>query len=170
MGFVLEAVETGRLLIVEDQWRSAGGDDEFAVEVGEKFQAAHRDLSEPASTSRYLEVRDEESGETHAILDMIDARRISTTKLLSIWTSPRYWDGSQSATELKQAVIGLYSRAFIMLLDETTGSSSTVDVIKLYGRADEMFTILATLNEVWGGDLEGWSSEIQGRWLVLTRS
>lgn len=170
MRYALHQITPERLALVEDAWKEVAGADEFVVEMAEKFSNAHRDLADPATTSRYLEVQDASTGEAHAVLDMIDAQRISTTKLLSIWTSPKYWGDGLTASELRQAVVELYAQTFMMLLAQTTSSSSKVDIIKLYGRADEMFTILATLNEVWDGNLKGWSSEIQGRWLVLTRS
>ena len=158
-----------RLDDIESEWRRLSGDDEFAVEMGIKFSQARADLKSGGSSSRYVEVREVQDGRALAILDMVDASRISTTKLLSVWSSPEYWAEPKSTSEVKQKVAELYSVTFIQVL-ATSFAGSTVDTVKLYGRTDEMLTILVTLNQVWNGSSAGWSSSMQGRWLVLSRN
>lgn len=157
-----------RLDEIELRWRQLSGDDEFAVEMGINFSQARADLNSNASGSRYVEVRDVRDGRALAILDMADASHISTTKLLSVWSSPEFWAEPQTTSEMKQKVAELYSVTFILVLANSFGGS-TMDTVKLYGRTDEMLTILVTLNQVWNGSSAGWSSSMHGRWLVLSR-
>jgi hypothetical protein len=112
-----------------------------------------------------MELYGPHSGETPAILEMVNGRRGALSKLLKLHLSPKYWDVD---AKLREELIAVYAAVFINVI--SAGIDSGVEEIKIYGRDEPMFGILKRLEETWKAGDTGWGASIQGRWLAISKN
>ncbi len=106
-----------------------------------------------------------DEGAAQAILDVVlQKSRGGLAKLLKITVSPDYWAGGSKqhdmATIFASGIIGT------ILLSKESQSRT----VKIYGRTEELLSILHTVRNVLEADAQklGIRCAIQGRWLEIT--
>lgn len=160
----LRQMTNTRLSEVADDWKAAAGEDEFEVELAAVFDWCATHLSPKVNDSHAMELVDEATGKTEAVLEVITAHRGLMSKMLKIYVSPHYW-AADSDVELKKDAIALFTAAFILML--RNGIVDGVQEVKIYGRTNEMMTILTALKYELDEKIPGWTTTLAGRWLSV---
>jgi len=161
----LRPMTAGRLFDVAADWRTLAGEDEFTVELAAVFDWCATHLTPTENDAHAMELVDDDTGVTGAILEVITARRGRLSKMLKIYASPHFWTVDRDPL-IKREVVELYAAAFVLMIAD--GISSGVDEIKIYGRTSQMLDILSSLETIWNsGDRSGWSATLAGRWLSI---
>lgn len=159
-----------RLEAVERDWRSNMDGDVFDAEFQAVFESARRatlgDVEVGSgNTAEYSELVDRKTGETVGLIDMIRTQLSRQRKVLHIHFGPLLWDYENAqgdADALANAYVGAVSN--LLTRDD---ASAMLESVKVYGRSDELFSILKTTADRWPTTDINWCAEMQGRFLLL---
>lgn len=162
MSIDLREFSDQRLADVRDRWLAIAGEDEFQVELSPFFAWCATHVQPKTGDSHALELFNAKTGETDAIVEIVNAREGKLHKLLKLIVSPRLWDIDANRDE----VVSLYASAFSSVIDN--GIMEGVNDIKIYGRNDLMRSILRSLHAHWPQDGFGATVKFEGRWLTFT--
>lgn len=161
--YKLRSFTAERLEKVTAEWRGIAGDDEFEVELAAPLAWCAAHLTPREGNGHALELYNDESSSTDAILEVVDSRG-KMSKLLKLYASPEFWEsGKDSAREAK--VMEVHAAAYANLI--LAGMGKGMDCVKIYGRTDRMYRLLSRLCDVWDADLIKWDAAMEGRWLTL---
>lgn len=164
--YQLSSLTRERLQEIRDSWERLAGVDEFAVELAAAFEWAAPRLSPRPGDSQAFELRRTDTGDAEALLEIIDSSSVGTTKLLTLYTSPVYWD--RDADDLDE-LAELYAGAFLEVLAKGMEQPNW-RVVKIYGRDQELLYILKHVQEKWHqADSLGRTATMQGRWLAISK-
>lgn len=112
--------------------------------------------------------KEEDSGYAEAFVELIVAQRgqKGMTKMMKLWSSPKYWDVDSYRNELAH----IYITAIIETMQK--GFRDSHKLVKIYARNDYIMTILNVIyNHLSEKAREGTIASIvprfEGRWLVI---
>lgn len=163
----LNELTSERLEGIRSDWSSFAGEDEVAVELSAAFDWASQHLHEENNNSQALELRNEDTGDADAILELVTSKRGAMTKLLKVYYSPRFW-GTGAGNDDVDALADIFVGAFSEVV-RRTARSGVVQEVKVYGRSDHMYEILSLIATKWVED-DSWSVAMEGRWLRLAKA
>lgn len=141
-------------------WEAFAGADAFDLEFSAAFEWTQAHVNEQPNDSMALCLFNTDAQRTDAIIEVVDSRKGTLTKLLKIIPTPMFWDVNNSRTE----IIQLYTEAFFNVI--THGGFGKSRTVKLYGRDDEMMSLLRSIHSHWA--IADTSIEFQGRFLTIT--
>ena len=102
-----------------------------------------------------------DNGNTDAIVEIVTSRKGTLSKLLKVIPSPEFWDVNNRRDDIVQ----LYTETFFKLI--TQGGFGVMSrKVKIYGRDDEMMSILRSIHNAWS--IPQSSAEFEGRFLAIT--
>lgn len=153
-----------RLDEVAAEWQTHAGQEEFESEMGTLFEWCRGHLEHREGDGHALELYNVTLGKTDAILDVIQGKWGTMTKMLKLYLSPEYWPLDRITDSIVKVHAGAYAK-FIF-----DGMDKGVNEIKIYGRNDDMKLMLESLERVWPQYNTGSSATMQGRWLTITPS
>ena len=102
------------------------------------------------------------SSKTDALVEVVASRKGQLSKLLKVIPSPEFWDINNS----RQAILDIYTETFFNMI--TTGGFGKERKVKLYGRDDDMMSILRSIHGNWA--IPHSKAEFEGRFLAVTLS
>lgn len=151
-------------LATKANWEAIAGSDAFNLEYGPIF-----DWIDERVGKTHLDVMAYgifEAGSPHAsgIVEIINSSKAKgpMIKMLKVIISPQFWDISVHREEILKIFLGAIAGCII--LSKTKRSK----VLKLYGRSNELFSILVSLHTSFVEEpIDGLTAKIEGRWLVL---
>lgn len=154
------------LLTTKDAWRTAAGEDEFSVECTPIFEWAENHISYiPQADSHAYGVFRNGDAAADAIVEVIETKRgqKGLSKLLRVVVSPSYWEVDKH----REMILDIYTDAIFGTIQ--LAMRKGVSVVKLYGRTDQLMSILESLHShIQRKPIAGVHAAISGRWLVLT--
>lgn len=149
-----------RLEQVRKRWREIAGDDEFDIEFMGLFDWCQTHIKPSEGDSQAWELYNTDTSGCDAIIDMVDSRKGTLSKLLKLFLSPVFWDVESKREE----VISLYIDAFVEVIKN--GAVKGAKDVKLYGRNDLMLSLLRSIHAHWCVD--GANASFQGRFLTIS--
>lgn len=164
--YELRSLDNARLDEIAAQWKSYD-EDAFAVELATVFAWSREHLKHRDGDGHALELRAESTGHAHAILEMVNSKWGSLTKMLKLWISPELWDPDET-TEMRDELLELHAAAFVHVIRH--GIDGGVDEVKIYARNNVMLDMLVHLRDVWNVRNSGWTASMAGRWLAIARA
>lgn len=167
IGHELLPLTEQRLSDIEESWTGIAGTDEFEAEMSVFFDWCSRNLDPNSPDGHALELRNKQTGQAVALLEMINATQRRQSKLLRLVNSPAYWN-ADADPDLHQEFRVLHAAAYTLLLSD--GMARDLQSIKIYGRSTFMLNILTKLAQNWAPELTGWRATMQGRWLEISRA
>jgi hypothetical protein len=142
------------------KWEALAGEDAFDLEFSPLFDWARNHLLQQDGDSIALNLHNNDTLSTDAIVEVVSSRKGAMSKLLKVIPSPKFWDINNSRAD----IITLYTEVFFEVITrEGFGASRKV---KLYGRDDEMMSILRSIHGIWA--IENTKAEFEGRFLTFT--
>jgi hypothetical protein len=142
------------------KWEAIAGEDAFDLEFSGFFEWAEKHLAQVEGDSIALNLHNNDALRTDAIVEVVSSRKGQMSKLLKVIPSPMFWDVNNSRAD----IVTLYTEVFFNVLTrQGFGSSRTV---KLYGRDDEMMSILRSIHSLWS--IPNTKAEFEGRFLTFT--
>lgn len=166
MQYELRDLDRPRLDMIRNKWSRDAGADEFAVEMGVAFDWAESHLTPSPGNSQALELCEVQADDTKAIVEVIDSREKTLTKILTLYAAPAYW--SPDTDKAKDEVAKLYRVALTAMLARGM-QPSTMTTIKIYGRTDGALAVLRSVVDAWHEVRSDWKAGMEGRWLALRR-
>jgi hypothetical protein len=160
---VLRTFTAERLAQVRQHWSEVAGEDEFAVELAFFFDWCITHIAPQDGDSQARELYHPGRDQTDAILEVVTNRR--GAKLLTLFVSPEFW--IVDSEEARTRVAELHAAAFVLVL--SAGIAKGADVVKIYGRSNQMYRVLQSLVPQWPADSVGWDAKIEGRWMSIYR-
>ena len=143
-----------------NKWEAIAGEDAFDLEFSGFFEWARNHLTQVEGDSIAFNLFNNDALRTDAIVEVVSSRKGKMSKLLKVIPSPMFWD----VNNLRADIVTLYTEAFFqVLMGQGFDSSSTV---KLYGRDDEMMSILRSIHSIW--TVPNTKVEFEGRFLTFT--
>ena len=149
---------------IQTAWEGEAGADEFQAELGMIFSGIADDLSRKDISNEYLVL--EENGIPRAVLELIDTKRGTMTKLLSLHLSPTYWD-SPTHNMLSKVYTASIIAALEVGTERANRSIANSHEVKIYGRNRELLDILRVINDNWK-PTPPLEVSMAGRWLSVT--
>lgn len=166
----LRPVTLERLDEAEASWRASMGDDlfdmEFAQPYGYARQAAREEVTlSSLDSANYSELVNLSSGETVALVDLVQAHQGRQMKLLHFHFGPQLWDYDAGTAGTvpdrpRDALIAIMAH-----LLEHARSSATITGVRVYGRSEEHHRILTQVAKSWPSSGGVWRAAMKGRWL-----
>jgi hypothetical protein len=141
------------------KWEAIVGEDAFDLEFSPLFDWAGKHIHETAGDSQAFNLSNNDAARTDAIVEVVTSRKGLMTKLLKIVPSPQFWDINNSRNE----IIQVYTEVFFNVITKRGTDQSRK--VKLYGRDDEMMSILRSLHSVWA--IPNSTAEFEGRFLTI---
>ncbi|PWB97054.1 hypothetical protein [Homoserinimonas hongtaonis] len=163
--YLLREFTPERLSDVAGQWEELAGEDEFVVEMATVFAWAESHLVHRDGDAYALELYDPLTDKAGAILEVVDGRRGTLTKLLKLYVSPEFWNMEQQSDRLQ--LIDMHASAYTEII--RVGMDKGVEDVKIYGRTDMMLEILKVLQSTWPTEFTGTIATMEGRWLRIAR-
>lgn len=155
-----------RLDVVRQRWRSLSGEDEFEVEMAAFFGWCNAHINPQDGDSQALELHDPARDETDAILEIVEGKRGTMSKLLKLFVSPEFWSAEDSQ-QMRIQIVELHVAAFSQVIN--AGIAKGAREVKIYGRSNLMLSILKALQAQWPSEQTGWDAAMAGRWLAISR-
>lgn len=173
----LKVIDLQMLDRIRQSWMDQAGADEFIAELGTVFDGMERDVKSSAPDSGvFVGLCDEsEAGNEKfdAIVELIDTRRGSMTKVLTINLSPEYWQWEHTEAQRDQVIL-VYTTvlAHMISFGEVRAEDGQHD-LKIFGRAQPLFEMLGSVQRGWNhvsAIQENHSSvaKMEGRWLKIS--
>ncbi|MCT1457915.1 hypothetical protein [Kocuria rhizophila] len=166
MRYELGDLDRTRLNQIREEWTRQAGADEFAVEMGIAFEWAETHLDPKAGSSQAFELREVTGTDAKAIVEIIDSREISLTKMLTLYPAPAYWAPTTETAKLQ--VAELYTAALAAMIARGM-EPSNMTTIKIYGRTDGAVAIFRSVVNIWPEAHSDWTAKMDGRWLTVRR-
>lgn len=155
--FTAESLATAR-----GAWEAIAGTDAFDVEYSTFFDWAGSHIVAKEHDSQAFNLSNNDAGgRTDAIVEVVASRKGALSKLLKVIPSPQFWDVSNS----RQEIITLYVEVFFQVI-VSRGLNGEKRTVKLYGRDDDMMSILRSIHSHWA--LPNTSADFEGRFLTIT--
>ncbi len=148
------------LLEARNKWEAMAGEDAFDLEFSPLFEWAGNHLAHVDGDSLALNLHNNDALRTDAIVEVVSSRKGKMSKLLKVIPSPMFWDVNNSRAD----IVTLYTDIFFEVLTRQGFDSSRT--VKLYGRDDEMMSILRSIHGVWS--MPNTKVEFEGRFLTFT--
>ncbi len=142
------------------EWEAFAGGDAFDLELSPVFSWVETHMAVAPNDSVALCLWNNDSNRTDAIVEIVDSRKGKLSKLLKVIPSPRFWDVNNARGE----IIQLYTEVFFNVI--TAGGFGQSRVVKLYGRDDEMMSILRSIHAYWA--VQNSTAEFEGRFLAIS--
>lgn len=140
----------------------AGGADVFDVELAPFFCWVETHISPCDGDSVALQLVNKVADDrVDAIVEVVDSRRGVLSKLLKIVVSPQFWNVS----DCRDQIIEIYKEIFTQFATSNTQVARQRKV-KIYGRDDDMMSILRSLHSHWS--VPNTSADFEGRFLAIT--
>jgi len=149
-----------RLEEVRQRWRGIAGDDEFDIEFMSLFEWCETHIEPSEGDSQAWELYNTDTSGCDAIIDMVDSKKGTLSKLLKLFLSPVFWDVESK----RDQVISLYIDAFVEVIKN--GAIKGAQDVKLYGRNDLMLSLLRSIHAHW--HVPGTTASFQGRFLTIS--
>lgn len=142
------------------EWEDIAGGDAFDLELSPVFSWVETHMDVAPNDSVALCLWNNDSKRTDAVVEIVDSRKGKLSKLLKVIPSPRFWD----VNNVRGEIIQLYTEAFFNVI--TAGGFGSSRVVKLYGRDDEMMSILRSIHAAW--TVSNSTAEFEGRFLAIS--
>lgn len=155
--FTAESLEETKV-----HWSGLVEADAFDVEMGPFFGWATSHITVKEGDSVAFALRNNDTSHVDAIAEVVESKGGNMHKMLKIVPSPQFWDLSK----MRQDLLNLYIETFFHIIQKVGFKSSRK--IKIYGRNDEMMSLLRSLHAVWG--VPNSKAEFEGRFLAITWS
>ena len=141
-------------------WEGIVGSDAFDLEFSAVFSwvDAHLEAMDNDSVARCLWNND--VARVDAIVEIVGSRKGKLSKLLKVIPSPHFLD----VNNLRAEIVQLYMEVFFNVIVE--GGFGTPRKVKLYGRDDEMMSILRSIHVHWA--IQNSTAEFEGRFLSIS--
>lgn len=165
--YTLRSFSRDRLSRVSREWAPLAGEEEFEVELAPVFDWCVDHLVHREGDAHALELYAPDHGDTDMILEMVNGRRGSLSKLLKVHISPRFWPAADGDEGLLDELVHAYASAFTLVIG--SGMQGGFDEIKIYGRREGMFAMLKRLQSEWSLFGTEWTASMQGRWLSIKK-
>ncbi len=144
-------------------WEAIAGADAFDVEFSAFFDWAGAHLVAKAHDSVALCLSNNDvGGLVDAIVEVVDSREGALSKLLKIIPSPLFWDVNNARDE----IVNLYTEVFFQVILTAGNGAIGQRKVKLYGRDDDMMSILRSIHSHWA--IPNTSVDFEGRFLAIT--
>ena len=144
------------------RWEAIAGEDAFDIEVSGVFEWAKGHISQTDGDSMAYNLWNNDASKTDALVEVVASRKGQLSKLLKVIPSPEFWDINNS----RQAILDIYTETFFNMI--TTGGFGKERKVKLYGRDDDMMSILRSIHGNWA--IPHSKAEFEGRFLAVTLS
>lgn len=144
----------------KEAWLKLMDEDAFELEMAPLFGWAKQHMNHADGDSVALRLYDDETGRTDAIVEVVSSRKGQMSKLLKVIPSPRFWDINNQRAEILQ----LYVDAFVNVI--TSRGFKANHKVKIYGRDDDMLSILRSIHSAWSFDQS--KADFEGRFLTIT--
>lgn len=164
MAYELRTFTTERLADVRARWLEIAGEDEFEVELAGPFDWCQAHLAPREGDSHALELFNTVTGDCDAILEIVDSRRGTLTKLLKLYVGPEFWE-TDNDPDTEARIVELHAEAYGQVI--RAGIDRDVRDVKIYGRTDRMYRLLTLLRATWMSELIKWDAVMEGRWLTI---
>lgn len=141
-------------------WESIIDEDAFELEFGTAFTWASQHIQSVEGDSVALRLHNTDSDRTDAIVEIVSSRKGAMNKLLKVIPSPKFWDVNNQRDE----IVSLYTEAFFKVI--TMAGFKPSNKVKIYGRDDEMLSILRSIQNIW--NIKGSKVDFEGRFFAIT--
>lgn len=141
-------------------WEGIAGPDAFDLEFSTVFSWVESHMHPKQNDSVAFCLWNKDVAQVDAIVEVVDSRKGQLSKLLKVIPSPKYWD----VTNLRHEIVQLYVEVFFNVI--TGGGFDKSRKVKLYGRDDEMMSILRSIHAHWA--IQNSSAEFEGRFLSIS--
>jgi hypothetical protein len=153
--FTNETLEQAR-----GEWEAIAGNDAFDVELSPVFVWVESHMVATPNDSVALCLWNKDIDRIDAIVEVVDSRKGQLSKLLKVIPSPKFWDTNSSRAD----IIQLYFEVFFNVI--TGGGFTASRKVKLYGRDDEMMSLLRSIHAHWA--IQNSTAEFEGRFLAIS--
>ena len=140
-------------------WRALTDEDVFELECAPIFAWAKDHLTRQQEGAFFLDLHNTDRDKTDALVEVISGKKGRLSKMLKVFLPPPLWP-----TESRKDVIEIYTAVFFCMIEEKLFTEN--GVVKLYGRNDEMVSILRSIHAMWS--IKGTTAEFEGRFLTIT--
>ena len=144
---------------IRKSWEELAGADAFDLEFSPTFSWVETHMSVTANDSVALCLWNNDCQRADAIVEIVSSRDGQLSKLLKIVPSPYFWDVNARREEIIQLYIEVFFNAI------TSGGFGKSRKVKLYGRDDEMMSILRSIHAHWA--IPNSQAEFEGRFLAI---
>lgn len=165
--YQLRLLDSESLDTISEAWANIAGAEEFDVELSFRLESYRKLITDPDGVTEGWALYSPTENRTDAIVQIVEGRYGTLSKLLRLEVSPRYWNSANDPTR-QTGLINLYAEAFVQVIAKGIGKNGT-ESVKLYGRNDIMMKILRGLEELWPAEGTGWNASLAGRWLVIRK-
>lgn len=159
-GYALIAFTQESLSAAKCCWEQITGEDAFDLELLGVFDWAATHLQQTDGDSVAFNLWNQVASRTDAIVEVVTSRNGAMTKLLKIIPSPEFWDINNSRKE----IVKIYTEIFYHVI--TKDGFDRQRKVKLYGRDDDMMSILRSIHSIWS--FSNSKAEFEGRFLAIT--
>ena len=151
---------TATLAAAKSKWEDIAGKDGFDLEFAAVFEWASTHLNQQSGDSMAYCLHNNDNGNADGIVEIVTSRMGALSKLLKIVPSPEFWDVNNKRVEILQ----IYRETFFGLITQKEINSART--VKIYGRDDEMMSILRSIHAVW--NIPDSTAEFEGRFLTIS--
>ena len=145
-------------------WEAIAGHDAFYLEFAPFFSWVETHIEPQEHDSMALQlVNLGADGRVDAIVEVVDSRKGTLSKLLKIVVSPQFWDVNDS----RNSIVVIYSEIFTQFIIGF-GTDLSRRNVKIYGRDDDMMSILRSVHAHWS--VPGATADFEGRFLAISFS
>lgn len=155
INFTVDTLEQTR-----QAWEALAGPDAFDIELSPVFLWVDAHMQPVPNDSVAFCLWNKDSGRVDAIVEVVDSRKGQLSKLLKVIPSSKFWDVNNN----RDAIVQLYVEVFFNVI--TGDDLMTSRKVKLYGRDDEMMSILRSIHAHWA--VQNSSAEFEGRFLAIS--
>ncbi len=148
------------LRTTQSAWEALMDEDAFQVEFDPVFEWARAHLVYVDGDSAAFGMFNTDTGKADAIVEIVKSKKGTMAKMLRVILSPRFWDINNQRSEL----IELYVSTIIQVI--TSNGFKSLHKVKMYGRDDEMMSVLRSIHSKW--DYDRSRAEFEGRFLTIS--
>lgn len=142
------------------RWEGIAGEDGFDLEFAPMFIWAQSHIKHQDGDSMAFNLHNNDNDNTDALVEIVTSRKGTLSKLLKVIPSPEFWDVNNRRDDIVQ----LYTQTFFGLI--TLNGFGASRKVKIYGRNDEMMSILRSIHRAWA--IPKSTAEFEGRFLAIT--
>lgn len=145
---------------IRKSWEELVGADAFDLEFSPIFSWVETHMGPTSNDSVAWCLWNNDCQRAEAIVEIVSSRGGQLSKLLKVVPSPYFWDVNAHRVE----IIQLYIEVFFTAI--TSGGFGQSRKVKLYGRDDEMMSILRSIHACWA--IPNSQAEFEGRFLAIS--
>lgn len=160
--YSLENFSTETLEATRSHWTALVDADAFDIELEPFFGWASNHIVYKDGDSVAFALRNNDTTFVDAIVELVESKGGNMHKMLKVVPSPAFWNLSSMRDDL----IGLYVETFFEIVKKVGFKASRK--IKIYGRNDEMMSLLRSIHATWA--VPESKAEFEGRFLAITWS